>query len=193
MGSVRLIGKFATIVGYAAMILGIYAAIKSLASKAIEEGIKQEALNLSKEQMKAEVTKRLAEMSISDVLTTALKQAIVSVKDAIVNVFTQSSMDSVTQSVNTIVDSLSNLLKAYDFYASEQTKKVEAELKELQEEEQKYNEEIQNRALMSMAGTTMLVHERLSTPDALQDLAASMQEKVGQDENYLAWYTDVNS
>jgi vacuolar-type H+-ATPase subunit I/STV1 len=72
-------------------------------------------------------------MSISDVLTTALKQAIVSVKDAIVNVFTQSSMGSVTQSVNTIVDSLSSLLKAYDFYASEQTKKVEAELKELQE------------------------------------------------------------
>ena len=192
-GNVKVMGKFATIIGYVGSILGIFAFLQAFAQNAFKEAakesLKEAGKELTKEAIIAEAGKQLAEASVSKVLSAVVDSALKSVT----SIFTEAATASLTQNVNTVMDGLSGVMKGLDFYMDREQDKYEQELGDLKAASDKYDEEILNKPYIQTAGVFMITHEKLAAPDMLQDLAADIDSRVGHDKSALAFQTCVDS
>jgi hypothetical protein len=175
-GLVKVIGKFAQITGILSMVVGIYAAFNAMWQKAAEEVAK-------------EVGKETAEVTVKE----ALSQIASSALDSIKSTFTDFANKSVMDVVSSIGDVLKVATKGYDYYLDNEKKKLQREYDELKAEEEAFNEEVLNRDSMSAPAVYYITHERLSTPDMLQDLAIELELASGGDASYTRWNNSVNA
>ena len=193
MDLVGVLGKFAMMVGIAALVANITAFINNMMNTIAEEAVQTSVANAGATfstlaEYEAAVTGQLTQVSLVDVAIKLVSDLVNKVVSAVGDMF---STDMV--SVNSVLDNLKYALKTYEFIQDQEQKKLDKEYAELKAEDEKYQEEVLNRPYVQAAGVFMMTHERLSTPDALQDLAIKIKEDIGQDSSYRAWYTDVNS
>jgi len=191
LDNVRLIGRLATIVGYVSMALGISSFLSNLANKSVEEGAKEGA----KDVVRKSITERTIDSAIKivDKVVDAVTSGLTTATKALYSAFTQSATLSVGQVANAVLDVVKVALKAYDYYLDQEKKKLDDTKKELEAEQDKYNEEVLNRPYRIGTNTYTIVESRLKDVDMLDDMSAMKENMVGKDKNYQAWLTDVNS
>lgn len=132
------------------------------------------------------LTNRIATEGFKQTATGLLTETVTSIKKRITGLFETGT------SVNAMKDMIKLASTGFEFYSDEERERLQAEYKTLQEDETKYNEEILNDYFTNAPAIFTLSHERLSTPDMLQDLAIEIEDRVGQDENFRIWNSNVN-
>ena len=192
-GLVKIIGSFAQVVGLVATVLGIYAMITSairsatteVAKKALaQKGLEATATNLAVEE---------AKVTAIDIVNEIVSSAIDKVVDKVISVFTGEAFSSASQVVSATTDTLKVAVKAMEVYNDKEAEELQKSYDELSELEDKYNEEVLNKSVFEGSSIYAIIHEKLSTPDMLQDLAVDIDSKVGGDKNYWTWNTNVNT
>lgn len=189
MSNVKVLGNFATITGYIAMITGIYAAIQSIARNAARTALEQSAKEGAGKITEQAITDKLAEMSVSEIISNVFSNAV----SSITNAFTSSSIESVNSFLSAMSDVVKVATKGYEFFSDQEKNKLDSEYEAIRKEEEEYNETILNRHLSKGGAVYELAHLRLSTPDMLQELDEEMKTLKMGTPSYTSWYTTVNS
>jgi len=195
-GMVKVLGAFATIIGYVAVLLGIYAAITAMAQAATEATLREAAAaagenitsSVSQEAISAAAASKVAAMSATELINAAVTGAVEMVKSA----FTSAAMGQVGQLANGVMQGVGLITQGYNYYLDQEAKEVEALQKEYDEYVDQQNEEILNRPYTNSPLVTSITIERLSSPDMLQEMSIKKDEPIGRDKSFSAWYSDVN-
>ncbi len=195
-GYVKTLGQFATIIGYVAVLLGIFAIIQSLAKAAVEKSLtaaaqeagKDIASDAAKEAISAAASSQVSAMTATELASAAIEGALNSISGA----FTQAAMGSVGQLANGVLDMVGLITQGYDYYLDQEAKEVEALKDEYEELVDEQNEEILNRPYTNSPMVFSITMERLSSPDMLQEMSIKKDEYLGRDKSFAAWEADVN-
>jgi len=189
LGYVKRIGKFAAVAGVIGLLAGILAALQNLITQAItKEALKEGLQNMTKEQVATEISKK----TVSELAIMAIKESFTGLTSAVQNIFTDFSMESLKVLANSVIDSLNGLTTAFNFYQDTEKSKYDKEMNDLKEQDEAYEQEILNKPFMFPFGQVMLMHEKLSTPDMLQDLSLDIDSRIGRDSSYTSWENNVN-
>lgn len=184
-GLVEMIGAFAQIVGIVAMIAGIGAALQKAgemaAKKAVEEAVKKGVTTTVRDE--------LLKQTLLDQIEAFVQQSI----DSAMNAVTDFTTGTITDVLNSVSEALKLLNTGLEMYADQEAKELQKDLEAYQKEEDAYNQEVLNNALKSPADVLLVTLNNLGSYDALTNLNTSIQNKIGQDDNYLAWKTNIAS
>jgi len=195
--NVRMLGSFATVLGYVAAALGIAAFFQNMAQKAATEAAKETlkstvkdfTTEAGKQALADQVAVELAKQSVFDVVKFTVKEAI----NNVTSVFTEASNRSIAQTANAVMDNVKMLMKAYDFYEDYHKKQLASEIDKTKDEIAEIEDEYMNRPYVQPAAVAEQTNERLTTPDMLQDLAISIENNIGRDESFSKWEASVNA
>jgi len=187
-GLVKQLGNFATILGIAGIIAGLWTAIQNYAVSGVLAESAGQGVSISAEMAGATVQ----EMGIGEVISYAIDGVIKSIKSVLTGLVNTITGQGAGLGASAINDTLETIVKVYEYQMDKEKAKLDQEYENLQAADAVSEEDYQNRQYMHAPGVLMHVHEQSSTPDALQSLAADIQSRIGRDKIYSRWEADVN-
>ncbi len=156
---VKVIGKFAQISGYVAMVAGITAAYQSFVSNVAKESLTQAGMEVTKESL----AKAVADVTVSDMVSFAMD----AVKDSISNMFTSASQTSVMDVVSYVGDGIKMLKQVNDYMVDKEMEELKEESDKLAKEEAEWNESLSSNVFKNGSVTLSMEMSRISEYDAI--------------------------
>jgi len=188
-GLVHMIGAFAQMSGYVAMITGIIAAYQSLAVNVAQAGRTAGAEVLKGQALKSAIEK----VTISDMINFAVDSAI----DSVSNMFTDAAQMSISEVASAVGDGIKLLQKVNDYMMDKEMQELEKEEAKFAAEEAERSELLASKTFMNGADTLFMEMDKISSYDAIAmkiDLDKHINSadtfKIEVDRN---WYVSVNS
>lgn len=177
-GNVKILGSFATVFGYIAMITGIYSLIqnatKKLAAQALADAVKNSA--------------PVVNASVTDIAIQIAKD----VFQGITSVFTEGMSASANQVVNATSEVLQIATVPLKYYEDQEKKELDSLQDEYDELQDAYNESILNRSVFYGSTAYTMVEKKLMTPDMITDIDETIKTNVMGTPSYIAWSTSVS-
>lgn len=193
-GLVSIIGAFAQITGLVSTVLGIYTIIqnaikvatRSVAEKAIDEGIKQSLREVA-------IQEAMKEIAITDVVKEIVTSAITDAVSSVTNIFTNlanMTSNQVASLANSVIKIAGKGLEYYNDQLEDDVNDAQNEVERLQEE---YDELTSDVSIFQGAALYAIINEKLSSPDLLQDMAIKIDSTIGRDKSFSRWDSNVNA
>jgi len=191
-GLVKMLGAFAAIVGYFGAMLGIFSFYNrvsmAIAAENAELQMAESGMVFTSEAAyNTAVQEALKQVTLVDVLKHIVVEQVNSALSTITNVFTSSSNMSVSSVANTVMDTVKVAVKIKEYMNDQEKAKLDKEYMELEKEQEKYEEEILNKPYVQSAGVYRVLEEEASNYDVLENLGASIEEKIGKDARFSMW------
>lgn len=184
-GLVKLIGAFAQITGYLSLAAGIMAAVQNAGKLLAEQTLKEAGKEVTEEAIKNE----MLQQTLTDQLGALLEQSLDSVKSRLTEFVNLDSGDF----ASTIMDGLDTFNQGMSFYQDKEMESLNAEMMELDEQQEAMELETLSNQLKNPAAIYQLMGDDIHTPDMLSKLDREIQGKIGQDKKFSMWNSNVNS
>ena len=182
---VKIIGMFAQITGYAAMIAGVFAAIQKAGEIAAKEALLAAGKDASMDAVKTEMLTR----SMMDNVGALLEQSV----DAAFKPLTEFTTMGVDEIVSSVSDGISFVTEGLSMYQDMEMEELQGDLDKLNEEQEKMDTATLNKHLKNPAEVWLMVEDKVSSYDAISNISVEIQSKIGRDKNFTAWETNLNS
>ena len=182
---VQMIGKFAQIVGYAAMIAGVYAAIQEAGKIAAKAALEEAGKEATADAIKNEMLTR----SLMDNAGALLEQSI----EAAFKPLTEFTTMGLDELASTVGDGIKFITEGLSTYQDNEMEELQAEYDEANEEQRKVETELLNKHLKSPAEVWLMSEDRITSFDALSELNRKMEALIGKDVSFTLMQTNVNS
>ncbi len=187
-GLVKIIGKFAQISGYIAMVAGIAAAYQGFVANVAQAGREAGTEALKDQALKTAMEK----VTVSDMINFAVDSAI----DSVSNMFTDAAQMSVGEIASAANDGIKMLKAVNDYLVDKEFKEVQDDLNAELEKSEEWNNSLSSNVFKNGSVTMGMEMGRISEYDAISNIdlekynASAVAFKTEESYN---WYIGVNS
>ncbi len=185
MGLVEVIGKVAQMLGIASAVLGFYAMIQNAGEVLAKQTLTEAGTSITAES----VANEMLQQTLLDQVEALVSQSL----EAITTKVTEFVAQDLATQFNMVTDGLEFVTEGMKFYQDQEYEKLKGEYDELLEEQKDYESQTLSNVLKNPASVWGIMEDRVTSYDAITNTDIGIQQKVGADESFLTWNSNVNS